>query len=248
MTKRLIVNADDFGLCEGVNDGIVQAHRDGVVTSTTAMVTAPAIQHAVGLSAEHPALGVGLHFVLSYGKPLTALSSLVREGVLGKWIWEAAAQGELVDEEIAQELAAQYQRFLSLFGRPPTHIDSHHHVHFIPQVWAQVAKFAWQNDIPLRIPREEGINATSVRGTDGFVRDFYGDNVTEDFFLQALDSSASRHERTLEIMCHPAVVDEVVRQSGYNVERQTERELLTLPALKQAIEQRGYQLATYRDI
>lgn len=83
MDKLLIVNADDFGLSRGINYGIIDAHRHGVVTSTTAMMTTNGIEHAAQLSAETPSLAVGLHFVLSYGTPMTAMPSCN-----GKGAWE----------------------------------------------------------------------------------------------------------------------------------------------------------------
>lgn len=95
MEYLLIVNADDFGLSKGQNYGIVEACRHGVVTSITAMVNGEAIEHAAALSRDLPDLGVGMHFVLTLGMPLTAMPGLTREGVLGKWIWERAEEGTL---------------------------------------------------------------------------------------------------------------------------------------------------------
>ncbi|MFI7783463.1 hypothetical protein EN46_06650 [Citrobacter amalonaticus] len=131
MERLLIVNADDFGLSKGQNYGIVEACRHGVVTSTTALVNGDAIEHAVALSRDLPTLAVGMHFVLTLGKPLTEMPGLTREGRLGKWIWQMAEEDTLPLDAIARELASQYQRFIDLFGREPTHLDSHHHVHMI---------------------------------------------------------------------------------------------------------------------
>lgn len=83
MERVLIVNADDFGLSKGQNYGIVEACRNGVVTSTTALVNGAAIDHAVQLSRDIPALAVGMHFVLTLGRPLTAMPGLTRDGLLG---------------------------------------------------------------------------------------------------------------------------------------------------------------------
>lgn len=128
MERLLIVNADDFGLSKGQNYGIIEACRNGIVTSTTALVNGQAIDHAVQLSRDEPSLAIGMHFVLTMGKPLTAMPGLTRDGVLGKWIWQLAEEDALPLEEITQELASQYLRFIELFGRKPTHLDSHHHV------------------------------------------------------------------------------------------------------------------------
>ena len=135
MENLLIVNADDFGLSKGQNYGIIEACRRGVVTSTTALVNGEAVEHAAQLSREVPELGVGMHFVLTLGMPLSPMPGLTRDGLLGKWIWELAEQDALPLEEVARELDCQYNRFVDLFGKAPTHIDSHHHVHMIPAIF-----------------------------------------------------------------------------------------------------------------
>src|SRR6185369_14581215 len=109
MERLLIVNADDFGLSKGQNYGIVESFRHGVVTSTTALVNGDAIDHAVQLSREVPELAVGMHFVLTLGKPLTQMPGLTRDGRLGKWIWQMAEEDDLPLDEISHELECQYQ-------------------------------------------------------------------------------------------------------------------------------------------
>ena len=102
--NALIVNADDFGFATGVNDGIVEAHVNGIVTSTSLMVDWPAAAHAVTLAREHPRLSLGLHYV---------------------------EDGPEIDKpgHVARTFAAQLDRFRELTGSDPTHVDSHHHVH-----------------------------------------------------------------------------------------------------------------------
>lgn len=78
MERVLIVNADDFGLSKGQNYGIIEACRNGVVTSTTALVNGAAIDHAAQLSRSTPELAVGMHFVLTLGEPLSAMPGLTR--------------------------------------------------------------------------------------------------------------------------------------------------------------------------
>lgn len=252
MERLLIVNADDFGLSKGQNYGIIDSFRHGVVTSATALVNGQAIEHAVQLSREQPKLAVGLHFVLTLGKPLTPLPGLARNGQLGKGIWQMAESGTLPLEEIAQELASQYQRFVDLFGREPTHLDSHHHVHMIPQLFPLVAKFAAQQGVALRIDRqtvfrEEDLPLT-LRSSQGFSSEFYGDEVSDALFLQALDASSARGEPSVEIMCHPAFIDNIIRQSSYCDPRLAELEVLTSPSLKYAIAERGYRLGSFLDV
>jgi chitin disaccharide deacetylase len=102
--RRLIVNADDFGHAVGVNEGIVEAYVNGIVTSTSLMVDLPAAAHAVELARGHPGLSVGLHYV---------------------------EDGPAIDDpdHVARTFAEQLDRFRELTGAEPTHVDSHHHVH-----------------------------------------------------------------------------------------------------------------------
>ena len=69
MERKIIINADDFGLCDGVNRAVVQAHTQGILTSTTIMANMPAAPQAIELARQLPTLGVGVHLNLSEGKP-----------------------------------------------------------------------------------------------------------------------------------------------------------------------------------
>ncbi|WP_145482216.1 chitin disaccharide deacetylase [Yersinia rohdei] len=252
MEKLLIVNADDFGLCKGQNYGIIEAFQHGIVSSTTAMMNCAGIYHAAELSKQHPGLAVGMHFVLTYGQPLTAAHSLVNnQGELGKWLWQRSEAGQLNLDEIAQELAAQFDKFVTVFGRLPTHVDSHHHIHMLPQIYPLVESFAHQKGLALRIDRHEaeqqGILLNTPRSTDGFDAGFYGEELSESSFLHLLDCADQQGIHSLEVMCHPAFIDKTLMTSGYCYPRLTELDVLTSPSLKQAIEQRGYRLGSYLD-
>ncbi|WP_165465561.1 chitin disaccharide deacetylase [Enterobacter cloacae] len=249
MENLLIVNADDFGLSKGQNYGIIEACRRGVVTSTTALINGEAVEHAAQLSRELPELGVGMHFVLTLGLPLSPMPGLTREGQLGKWIWEMAEQDALPLDEIARELDCQFNRFVDVFGREPTHIDSHHHVHMIPQIFPLVAKFALRKGVAMRVDREvRGLPDVAVTSTEGFSSAFYGDEINEALFLKVLDDSNAKGERSLEVMAHPAFVDNIVRKSAYCWPRLAELDVLTSASLKYAIAERGYRLGTFRDL
>jgi predicted glycoside hydrolase/deacetylase ChbG (UPF0249 family) len=118
----LIVNGDDFGMSPGVNVGIVEAHENGILTSTSLMVNAPWSEDAVHLASQHPDLGVGLHVVLP-----------------------AIAQGA-TEGEIERQLV----RFTELTGQAPTHLDSHHHVHRDPRSAPAFSAVADRHRLPLR--------------------------------------------------------------------------------------------------
>ena len=252
MERVLIVNADDFGLSKGQNYGIIEACKNGLVTSTTALVNGAASSHAAQLSRCLPELAVGMHFVLTLGEPLSAMPGLTREGRLGKWIWQMAEEDNLPLDEIAHELACQYRRFSELFGHEPTHIDSHHHVHMIAQIYPIVAAFAREKGVALRIDRQlatfSGLAQDAARSSEGFASEFYGEAVSEALFLQSLDASLQRDEKSLEVMCHPAFVDHTIMGSAYCYPRLSELDVLTSESLKSAVAGRGYRLGTYRDV
>lgn len=252
MERVLIVNADDFGLSKGQNYGIVEACKNGLVTSTTALVNGSAIEHAALLSRCLPELAVGMHFVLTLGMPLSAMPGLTREGRLGKWIWQMAEEDALPLDEIARELDCQYHRFVDLFGGPPTHIDSHHHVHMIPHIFPLVAAFAKSKGVAMRIDRSlvalHQLDDSGVRSSEGFASEFYGEAISDSLFLQTLDKSAAQGERSLEVMCHPAFVDKTIMGSAYCYPRLAELDVLTSASLKYAVAERGYRLGTYRDV
>jgi chitin disaccharide deacetylase len=120
--KWLIVTADDFGITSGINRGILQAHREGILTSTSLMVDRPACEEAAALGRQCRTLSVGIHLELD---PDHA-------------------------ERVPAELERQLARFLELMGNAPTHLDSHHDVHQDPRVLPHVLAWSEQLALPLR--------------------------------------------------------------------------------------------------
>jgi hopanoid biosynthesis associated protein HpnK len=146
--KQLILNADDFGMTLGVNEGIVRAHREGVLTSTTLMANGLAFADAVKKAEENPKLGVGCHLVLVGGKPVAPaeqVPSLVdAQGNLPDSLPEFVARvsaGLIKKDEIERELRAQIQKIQNA-GVILTHLDSHKHTHAHPKVMDVVGKVA----------------------------------------------------------------------------------------------------------
>jgi chitin disaccharide deacetylase len=144
--RRLIINADDFGLTPGVNRAIVEAHEHGVVTSATLMANGQAFGDAIGLAQSRPRLGVGCHIVLVDGIPLldeTAVRSLLargsnssgnphfREGITG--FGALALLGRLDEDEVEAEATAQIRK-LQAARITVTHLDSHKHTHLFPRI------------------------------------------------------------------------------------------------------------------
>ena len=139
--RRLIVNADDFGLTAGVNRAIVEAHTNGIVTSSTLMASGQAFDDAVRLSKTVPQLSVGCHVVLIDGEPLldakrlpsiTSASGVrFRDGLKSFAI--RALAGRLDPGEIEAEASAQIRKLQS-HGIGVSHVDTHKHTHLFPAV------------------------------------------------------------------------------------------------------------------
>ncbi len=140
--RRLILNADDFGLTRGVNRAIAEAHDRGVLTSTTLMATGAAFQDAVETAKARPRLSVGCHVVLVDGVPALPadrIPSLVPNAANGELrvnllpFMSSVLRGTIKGDEITRETAAQIEKLQSL-GVRVSHLDTHKHTHMLPGV------------------------------------------------------------------------------------------------------------------
>ena len=144
--RRLIVNADDFGLTSGVNRAILEGNRSGIVTSATLMANAKATNAAIDLAKSEPTLKTGCHVVLIDGVPLTAnLPSLTQSSqrfrTSMKQFAIAAVRGQIAADEIQQEAEAQIRKLQSA-GITLTHLDSHKHTHMFPHILRPMVRAA----------------------------------------------------------------------------------------------------------
>lgn len=157
--RVLIVNADDLGMSEGVTRGILDAHRDGIVTSSSLMMNAP--QARAGLETalrDAPELGLGLHLTLTWGRPVLPperVPSLVdADGGFVSVPRGVALPGRWSRNDIAAELRAQLDRFVELAGRPPDHVDAHHGIStYTAPVREVMLEIASQHGIAVRRSR-----------------------------------------------------------------------------------------------
>ncbi len=250
--KRLIVNADDLGRSVGVDDGILRAHREGIVTSATFMTNAPSTQHAASLARATPTLDVGVHLVLTYGRPLSNLArirSLVRKD--GSFWRPSELLARTIDRtEALTEYRAQFARGRELIGREPTHVDTHHWVHDDPALSWAVCELARETGAAARthtpVQRDE-YRAKGVRTPDHFTREFQHPGHIELADLLALLSRLE--DGVTELMCHPGETDpELVATSAYARERPLELAVLTDPRVRGAIERDQITLTTFADL
>ncbi|MGE6378181.1 chitin disaccharide deacetylase [Peribacillus muralis] len=222
--NEVLINADDFGLTKAVNYGILDSHKYGIVNSTTIMMNAKATEHAIEIAKKTPSLKVGIHLVLTWGKPLLSdVPSLVDEtGNFKKQGVVYGNPGDISLAELEREWSAQIERFLE-FGLFPTHFDSHHHVHGIKAFLPVIRRLSEKYRLPVRNAGEHFAGIQTV--TDIFLDDFYGDMVVEDYFEnlrgKVIDGAS------VEIMTHPAYLDEeLFAVSSYNDKRLRETSIL----------------------
>lgn len=219
--RRLIVNADDFGFTRGVTHGILAAHRHGIVTSSTVLITARPDRQLIAEALDQ-GLALGLHVNLTLGAPLTRGASLV--GADGRFIRDARVAASRAEaKDVEAEVEAQVERFLSLVGRPPTHLDSHHHVALhqpVRDVWLAAAV---KLGVPVRSENEQArAEARIVRL--GTTDHFFGGSGPEPYWALARTLA---HLRELppgvsEFMTHPGLFDADLAFSRYGRQRETE--------------------------
>ena len=221
MTRRLIVNADDFGLTRGVSAGILTAHRHGIVTSTTVLVTADVDRGALA-AARDAGLGMGLHVNLTLGRPLTNARSLVDAS--GRFARDArrAAQRAAV-KDVEREVGAQIDKFLTLVRRGPTHLDTHHHVGLHEPVTGVVLAAAKRLGVPVRSQNggaRARARAAGLRTPDHF----FGESGPGAYWTLATTLARLRDlpPGASEFMAHPGVFDEALAFSRYARQRETE--------------------------
>lgn len=233
--KILIPNADDFGFTRDVNEGIVEAHRNGILTATTLMATGPAFDHAVELAQANPELDVGVHLVLvdSEGFPPTLAQFVLS---LGR-------------RRIYDELVRQVRRVVDA-GVQPTHLDTHKHTHLMPQVFHAVARIAEEFHIPW-VRRRFGpvrfLPSRGCRSTDHFA----GFSMTGRFGAGELAQLIrGLREGSTEFMCHPGFCTDELRATRTRLKESRRRELdaLTSPEVRAAVEESNVRLARYRDL
>ena len=268
--KQLVVNADDFGFTPDVNQGIVEAHRNGILTATTLMANGDAFDDAVRLARATPALDIGCHLVLIQG------NSLLTGRPLPQTIGQLLAALARRDLRIYDELAAQV-RHIERAGIRPTHLDTHKHSHVAPSVLEAVARLAAEHDVrwvrrpfdfPLSAPggtvpllkRLKSSALAATRGRFHRVLEKYGCRATDHFAGFRITGRFRTGElvRLMEVipegstefMCHPGRCGDALRQAATRLKESRERELeaLTAPEVRAAIGRNGIELTNYRSL
>lgn len=217
--RRLIVNADDYGLCDGVDRGIREAAQAGIVTSVSVLVGRASADAVRRLRDAAPHAGIGLH---------VDLTSDLRHRLAG-------------DE--AARIREQFERFADLHGAPPDHVDTHKHLHRgCPEALDAMASLG----VPVRADRARVRRALRRRGVPCTDR-FLGDVGPAPWWTVARlrGSLLALGPGTTELMCHPGYEDGIPSSLTYRAQRVAELHALTAPAVRRLVEARGIRLVSF---
>jgi chitin disaccharide deacetylase len=221
--KFVIINADDFGYTRGINRGIAEAHRSGVVTSATLIVNGLATEEAVRMARDLPGLSLGLHVNFTN---------------------EAQRLVEFDDAKVASaEMRRQLDRFVSLLGRLPSHLDSHQHVHRHPARRPIFEQLAAEHGLPLR-------DTPPVVFKGGFYAQWeYGVSDPSKVSVDALERMIREEVKDgiTELGCHPGYFDEAM-EIVYHRDRETELRTLCHPRVREVLREEGIRLIGFQQL
>ena len=275
MTRLLIVNADDYGLTAAVSAGILRAHREGVVTSTSVLAVAPGFAASAAWLAGEPGLGVGVHLaavgedppLLSAAEIPTLVDKRGRFPSSWRRFLPSAAAGRVDPGDLAREFAAQYAA-VSAAGVTITHLDTHQHLHLWPLVRGVVLDLARDRGVAgIRVPRSHrrhpvsaGLSRLSGQLVDAVgaaglatAADSSGVDEAGGFdhpqLVTALDGFVARRSPSAELGVHPGEADDPDRaRYRWDYKWGGELELLTSAAARRAILDRDFRLGSYADL
>jgi predicted glycoside hydrolase/deacetylase ChbG (UPF0249 family) len=272
--RRLIVNADDFGLSEGVTAGIIQALQRGIVTSTSLLANAPDAEPGVRRLSEIGCRSIGIHLNLTSGRPLGPLSArlVAPDGSFygPTRVWSLGMLGQLPVSVVEAELGRQIEA-IKVLGVAVSHLDGHHHIHVLPQIAPIVAALARAYRIPaIRLPRAIGPGgfglvrlkwrlisrcAGRARGVfaeaglcmpDHFVAWYARGHRTRAELMAALDGLPAG---VTELAVHPGLRDDTLAAVDRYVEqRPLELAALCDVAVRRHLDERGIALMSFADL
>ncbi|MBI4115846.1 MAG: ChbG/HpnK family deacetylase [Candidatus Omnitrophica bacterium] len=243
--QRLIVNADDLNLTRGVTRSILQAHDEGIVTSTTALVNLPLEIETIRKVKKRNNLGVGIHLNVTLGSPVSRsarVPSLIKEE--GKFKRPADYLKKMPQlREVVHEYEAQIELFQKHFGRKPDHFDTHHHLHDHPLFFQAVSHLASRWKVPVR--RCQLVK--DLKTTDYL----FGNLSAQDYWRKEsfLSIAANLPIGTSEIGCHPGFCDSELRKiSSMQDVRLEEFKLFSDRKLRKVLADFGIELIRFSDI
>ncbi|MDD2422113.1 MAG: ChbG/HpnK family deacetylase [Heliobacteriaceae bacterium] len=274
---RLVINADDFGLSRGVNAGIEQAYRAGMVKAASLLVNLPGFADAVRVFRRNPGLAVGIHLNISVGPPVTSQPAGCLVDATGLFVKPVGKLATLNFVAVEEEWRAQIRRLLAA-GVKPTHLDSHHHVHLYPALFSRCLQLATEFAIPVvRVvnPRyvpwadlDQALNPGEWLSPDacretwalanrrakakiGFCQGVFGFPRWQDALAGRLASALGQMAAPgwFEFFCHPGLPDpELTALSSFTTGRGEELTALLGPGVSHLLTKARIPLGSFRQI
>jgi chitin disaccharide deacetylase len=260
--KKLIINADDFGASKGINEGIVRAYKEGIVTSTTVMTNMPEFKSAMKVAKKNLGLGVGVHLNLVDGKGFV-LGKLSRNVAI-KSIFGVVPYRRLVEE--FQEQFARIDKYVQI-----THFDTHQHLGVFPNIRSAMLEVAKEFKVNKgRLSAEyyvdysnpsswwkqalinsNGIVAKSKMKKAGviFPDKFFGVSSTGKFNLKYFGNYLRKINSTAELCVHPGLIKENILAGDFLEEsRPQELKVLISKEAKELVKKNKIKLVSFAEL
>ncbi len=268
--KQLIINADDFGLTQHINQGVIKAYQEGILTSTSLMVNMPGSEDALGLLKQNPGIGVGIHLNIFIGKslaPQSRLGSFTKNGYflqdIYRLLWILISK-RINSGELELECRMQIEKALNS-GVSITHLDSHMHLHFLGEFRALIMKLAQEykimrvrciNELPLlcgknyrflRFLRRKYYNALFLSVCSRASKALANKQglKTTDYSYGVSESGIITEQKYRNAFsCLRDGVTEIICHPGYE-DREVELDVLLRPGLKDLLHKLDVKLISY---
>jgi len=258
--RNLIVHADDYGLTQSVSNGIIRAHREGIVKSTSVLANM-ASDEELEILAHTPSLDVGIHLTLTKGRsvlPKEEIPYLVDEnGYFHKRHSKErpVKKNGFIDftsapeDEILIEFETQLLKLRNA-DIEPSHIDTHHHAHSDARIFLAVLHMAFEHRLAVRsisLEMREILRNKEIRTNDNFEGGFFG---AKSITLRNLEKIINElSSGVTELMCHPGEISNELREiSGYVEEREMELKVLIDPELAKVVKSSNVRLIGWHEI
>jgi len=270
-TKSVIINADDFGLSEEINKGIVQSFKKGIVTSTSLLVNREGFEDAVIKIKQNPKLDIGIHLNIFRGKPLTKLSYIVNKK--GRFLenqilffLKYSINKKLFAKEASQEFEAQIKK-AKMHKIKISHIDTEKHIHIFPEVMKAVIhiakkykinaiRFPFESyELPIKSDNSQNLknkisrifynkNIRILKANNIKVTKFYGISLSKNYSLKNLTIFLNcLKQGVTELSCHPGMNSK--KSSYIDSYREQELKVLTSSKIKEEINKNKIELTNF---
>lgn len=263
--KRLIINGDDYGYTSEKSEGILKAHKEGMLTSTTVMINIVSKTDINNLLKYKKSLGIGLHLDITRGKPVSLpkeVPTLINEyqEMFRPQEWTRKAWNDFGNLKNKAEVELEFNNQIKVFKEKlrikPSHLDSHHFVTSHKKIFPILLKIAKENNLPVRLPawiisESDYKIETSLaeqtrkqcRTTDYAVFDFFCEKKNPVNELKKVLKTLN--EGITELMFHPSLFKIEDKNSIYG---KIDLDLLTNQEIRKVIKEENIQLISYKEL